>query len=285
VFSSGILALASVSALIVIVFQANEIAMLPLYALGVMLSFSLSQTGMFRLMGRIAHLKPGETLNTEVTEVHYERNVQWKRALNAIGAAVTFVVFLVLLATKFLEGAWIIALLIPALVITFYAVHRHYDRVAEAVSTRGLKAEALTTVADVVVVPIADVHRGTLLALGYAKRFSTDVRALSVTTSEEQRKRLLRRWERFPDVTASVALITIDYDYRDILSPIIRYIEHVNNEEFPNQLTTVVVPEFVPEHQVAHVLHNQTANRLRSRLKHHKDIVIIDVPFHIDSQV
>jgi hypothetical protein len=259
--------------------------MLPLYAIGVMLSFSLSQTGMFRLMGRIAHLKPGEMLRTQVTEVHYERNVMWKRALNSLGAVVTFTVFLVLLFTKFLEGAWIVAILIPVLVFAFFTVHRHYERVAEALSTKDLKAEELTEVANVVVVPIADVHRGTLLALQYAKRFSSDVRALSVTTSDEQRERLMRRWERFPEVTSDITLVTIDYDYRDILRPIIRYIEHVNNEEFSNKLTTVVVPEFVPEHQAARILHNQTANRLRSRLKHHKDIVIIDVPFHIDSKL
>jgi len=285
VFSSGIIVLAAIAALIVIVFQANEIAMLPLYAIGVMLSFSLSQTGMFRLMGRIAHLKPGETLRTQVTEVHYERNVMWKRALNALGAVVTFTVFLVLLFTKFLEGAWLVAVLIPVLVFAFLTVHRHYERVAEALSTKDLKAEELTEVANVVVVPIADVHRGTLLALQYAKRFSSDVRALSVTTSDEQRERLMRRWERFPEVTSDITLVTIDYDYRDILRPIIRYIELLNNEEFSNKLTTVVVPEFVPEHQAARILHNQTANRLRSRLKHYKDIVIIDVPFHIDSKL
>lgn len=285
VFSSGIIVLAVISAIIVVVFQANEIAMLPLYALGVMLSFSLSQTGMFCLMGRISHLKPGETLQTMVTEVHYERNVKGKRALNAVGAVVTFIVFLVLLLTKFMEGAWIVAILIPSLVFIFFTIHRHYDNIAAALSTRGLIAEELTEVANVVVVPIADVHRGTLLALQYAKRFSTDVRALCVTTTTEQRERLLSRWERFPAVTADITLVMIDHDFRDILEPVISYVEQVNNEEFPNKLTTIVVPEFVPEHQAARLLHNQTANRLRSRLKQYKDIVIIDVPFHIDSRL
>lgn len=285
VYSSGIVVLAVLASIMVIVFQADEIAMLPLYALGVMLSFSLSQAGMFHLMGRIAHLKPGETLQTEVTEIHYERNANWKRALNAVGALVTFAVFLILLSTKFREGAWIVALLIPLLVVMYYSVHRHYDRVATALSTTGLTPEQLNRVADVVVVPIADVHRGTLLALQYAKRLSTDVRALSIVTSDKERERLARRWDRFADITADISLVMIDYDFRDILRPIIQYIEEVNGEEFPHMLTTVVVPEFVAEHKLAQILHNQTANRLRSRLKHHKDIVIIDVPFHIDSQL
>ncbi|HEX9596970.1 MAG TPA: amino acid permease, partial [Anaerolineales bacterium] len=120
VYTSGILMLAVLSSIIVIAFQADEIAMLPLYALGVMLSFSVSQIGMFKLMGRIAHLKPGEHMQTAVTQIHYEANASWKRLLNAVGATATFVVFLILLATKFLEGAWIVAVLIPFLVALFY---------------------------------------------------------------------------------------------------------------------------------------------------------------------
>ena len=284
VFSSGIITLTLLSGLIVIVFGADEIAMLPLYALGVMLSFSISQTGMFRLMGRIAHLKPGESMQTKVTTIHYEKNANWKRAINAIGALTTGIVFIILAVTKFVEGSWIVALLIPVMVFLFYAVERHYGRVARALSTNGLTAENLSEVADVVVVPIADVHRGTLRALKYARRLSRDVRALCIVTSPEMKERLLRRWHRFPKVTRRMKLVTIDYDYRDIFPPLVEYIEKVNSEEFPDQLTTVVIPVFVPEHKAADILHNQTANRLRSRLRDHKDIVIIEVPFHIDSQ-
>ena len=285
VFSAGIVVLALVSSIIVIVFQADEIAMLPLYALGVMLSFSISQSGMFRLMGKIAHLKPGETMETSVTKIHYESNVQWKRALNAVGAVVTSIVFLILAFTKFLEGAWIVALLIPLLVFLFDGIHRHYDQIADALSTSGLSMEDITEVANVVVVPIADVHRGTILAIEYAKRIAKDVRALTVITSPEMEERLNRRWNRFPNVTDNVKLVTIEYDYRDILNPLVKYIEKVNNEEFPDMITTIVVPEFIPEHSLEKALHNQTADRLRSRLKQYKDIVIIDVPFHIDSQI
>jgi hypothetical protein len=285
VYSSGIVMLAVVSSLIVIIFQADEIAMLPLYALGVMLSFSISQSGMFRLMGRIRHLKKGESLRTQVTEVHFEANARWKQALNAVGAVVTFVVFIILVLTKFMEGAWVVALLVPVMVTTFYGVHRHYDRVAEALTTRGMTMADITEVADVVVIPIADVHRGTILAIEFAKRISSDVRALCVTTSTDMDDRLLRRWTRFPEITDDVQLIRIGYDYRDVLSPLVDYIENLNEVEFPDKLTTVVVPEFIPETPFANILHNQTANRLRWRLREHKDIVIIDVPFHIDSRV
>ncbi|MEW5872982.1 MAG: APC family permease [Chloroflexota bacterium] len=285
VFSSGIGVLALLAVLIVVLFQADEIAMLPLYALGVMLSFSISQTGMFRLMGRIAHLKPGQTLRTQVTEIHFESNARWKRVLNAVGAVVTFVVFIILATTKFREGAWIVLLVIPLLITMFYLIHQHYERVSLALSTRGLKAEELSEVADVVIVPIADVHRGTLRALMYARRLSQDVRALCVTTSPEMKERLLQRWQRFPNITEGISLITVDYDYRDILTPVVAYIERVNHEEFPDQLTTVVVPAFVPTYGIGLFLHNQSAARLRDKLRKHKDIVIIDVPIHIDSKI
>lgn len=285
VYSSGIIVLATIASVIVIIFQADEIAMLPLYAVGVMLSFSISQTGMVHLMGRIAHLKKGETLRTKVTEIHYERFVRWKQALNVIGALATFVVFLILATTKFMEGAWIVLLLIPLMVTTFYAINRHYQNVADALSTSGLSMDDVTEVADIAIVPMGDVHRGTILALEYAKKISQDVRALTIVTTPEMNERLMRRWHRFPDITDDVELVTIRYDYRDILNPLVEYIEKVNVEEYPNQITTVVVPQFISEVGIANLLHTQTAKRLHSRLREHKDIVIIDVPFHIDSQL
>jgi amino acid transporter len=285
VFSSGIGVLATISALLVVAFDANEIAMLPLYALGVMLTFCISQAGMFRLMGRIMHLQPGQKLQTKVTEIHYERGAVYKRLVNAVGALTTFIVFVILITTKFREGAWMVAVVVPLLVALFLSISKHYDRVAAALSTNGLSAQDLTGVADVVIVPIGDVHRATLRAITYAKRFSKDVRVLCIVTSPEMKERLYQRWERFKEITEDMNLVLLEYDYRDILTPVIEYIEHVNNVEFANQLTTVVIPEFVPEHKVAETLHNQTANRLHTRLMDHKDIVIINVPFHIDSKI
>lgn len=283
VFSSGIIVLAIVSSLIVVAFQADEIAMLPLYALGVMLSFSLSQSGMFHLMGRIAHLRPGEHLETKVTEIHYERGVWWKRLVNLIGAVTTFLVFLILLATKFREGAWIVAVAIPILVATFLLINRHYENVAAALRTRDLKLDDMSTIADVVLVPIGDVHRGVLRALVYAKRLSSNVRAICILTGPEEKERFLRRWDRFPEVTGDIQLVMIDYDFRDILTPLVDYIEQVNNVEYRDQLVTVVIPEFVAQTAWETLLHNQTANRLKRILEGHKDIVMIDVPYHIMS--
>jgi amino acid transporter len=281
VFNGGILSLALLASIIMLIFRADEIAMLPLYALGVMLSFTLSQFGMVRLMGKVGKLSPGESAQTSVTRIHYERGWRWKQILNLIGSVTTFIVLIVLLATKFVEGAWIIVLAVPLLVLLFRAINRSYTEVAEALTTRELTMDQLSEIADVVIVPIADVHRGTLRALRYALRFSSDVRAVCIITDEDTKERLQRRWERFPEITNQVQLITLEYAYRDILTPLVDYIEQVNDVEFPDQLLNVVVPEFVPDSMLEDLLHNQTASLLRLRLRSHKDIVVIDLPFHI----
>lgn len=284
VYSSGILVLMVISALIVIVFQANEIAMLPLYALGVMLSFTLSQTGMSRLMSKVGKLKPGESAHTGVTTIHYESGWRWKKAVNTLGAITTGVVFVILVATKFVDGAWIVVLAIPLLVFMFYKIHEHYTTVAHALTTEEFCEEDLLEVANVVIVPIADVHRGTLRALQYAKRIGDDVRAICVATTPQVHERIESRWARFPELTEGIELVIIDYDYRDILTPIVNYIDNVNREEFKKQLITIVIPEFVPANRGATILHNQTANILRSRLHAQEDVVVIDVPYHIGPQ-
>lgn len=281
VYSSGIMVLAVISSLIVVIFQADEIAMLPLYALGVMMSFTLSQAGMRKLMGRVGKLSPGESEFTGITTIHYEPNWRWKQWVNTFGAIVTGIVFFILVATKFVEGAWIIVLALPMLVYLFSSIHKHYEHVSHSLSTKQVKEGQLVDVADVALVPIADVHRGTLRALQYAKRISKNTRALSVATTPEMHDRLLKRWARFPNITEGVELVIIDYDYRDILTPIVEYIEHVNDVEYPNLLITVVIPEFIPERNIARLLHNQTANFLRNRLRSREDVVVIDVPFHI----
>jgi hypothetical protein len=281
VYSSGILVLAFVASLLVIAFRADEIAMLPLYALGVMMSFTLSQSGMVRLMGKVGRVSPGQTVDTDWTTIHYEPGWWWKQGVNAVGATATGIVLIVLVATKFVDGAWVIVLAVPLIVWGLSAIHNHYQVVASALSTRKVSTKDLATIADVAIVPIADVHLGTLRALKYAQRISSHVRAVCIITSPEQKERLMRRWQRFPEITQGVELICIDYDFRDILEPLVEYISYTNNVEFPNQLVTVVIPEFVPAAWPAQLLHNQTANILRFHLHQQEDVVVIDVPYHI----
>jgi amino acid transporter len=281
VFSYGIIVLAALASILVVAFQADEIRMLPLYALGVMFSFTVSQVGMMQLMGKVAQVLPGEEVQTGVTVIHYEKGWWWKRGLSAVGAVTTFIGLIVLIVTKFVEGAWVVVLALALLIWLFRSIRSHYTQVATALQTRHLALTDLRDVADVVIVPIGDVHRGALRALKYAKRLSNNVRAVSIITGQEAKERFLRRWNRFPELTGDVELVLIEYDFRDILEPLVDYIERVNTVEYPNQLTTIVIPEFVPTAAVANLLHNQTANILRFRLRGQPDIVVIDVPYHI----
>jgi hypothetical protein len=121
------------------------------------------------------------------------------------------------------------------LVLFLRSIHSHYAHVSEALGTSNLTPNDLHGIADVAIVPIADIHRGTLRALTYAKRISTNVRAVCIITSLEQRERIEQRWARFPELTAGVQLVCIDYDYRDVLEPLVEYISHANNVEFANQ--------------------------------------------------
>ena len=281
VFNGGIVTLAVIASIVVIIFQADEFRMLPLYAIGVMISFTLSQAGMVRLMGKVSKLKPGESMDTSETHLHHEHGWQWKRAVNALGATTTFIVFLVLVVTKFMEGAWIIVLVIPMIIFMFYSINRHYENVAENLSTRTLEEREISGVADVVILPIGDVHRGTLRALQYANLLSDDIRAVYISTSEEDNERFMVRWNRFPNLVGKAKLVEIKHDYRDFLPPLIEYIEEVNNVEFPDQSVTVMIPEVVITDLVTNVLHNKTSMLLRNRLRKYLDIIIIDIPFHI----
>jgi amino acid transporter len=284
VYNYGITVLAILASVIVVAFRASEIAMLPLYALGVMLGFTLSQAGMVRLFGKIIKLKPGETAQTNVTAIHYERTAKWKRLLPAFGGVVTGVVLVVLIFTKFMEGAWVVVAAIPLIVWMFRSIRRHYDTVAEALSLRDFDPAEMRDIADVVIIPMGDIHRGTLRAIRYAKQLSDNVQAVSIITNEAMRDRVQRRWERFAAVTEGVPLKIIDYEYRDILTPLVDYVTQVTNKQFPGQLITVVVPEFVPDSVWGNLLHNQTANILRVRLRQCENVVVIDLPFHINTQ-
>lgn len=281
VYNYGITVLAVVASVIVVAFNANEIKMLPLYALGVMLGFTLSQLGMVKLFGKINKLKPGETAQTSVTTIHYEASAKWKRLLPAFGALVTFIVLMALILTKFMEGAWVVVLAIPLVVWMFRSIRGHYNTVAAELSVKDFDPSQMRRFADVVIIPMGDIHRGTLRAIRYARHFSSNVRVVAISTSDEMRARIQRRWDRFADLTADCQLIIIDYEYRDILTPLVDYIAGVTNEEYPGQLITVVVPEFVPESAWGHLLHNQTANILRVRLLGIEDVVLIDVPYHV----
>jgi hypothetical protein len=278
VFSRGIMALAMVASLLIVLFGASVNALIPLYAIGVFLSFTLSQAGMAHRWWKIGHLAPGQETQERGSTLHYEASWHSKMVINGFGAGCTAVVTLVFAATKFSDGAWIVLVLIPAMAATFTAIHRHYRRLARQLSLEDYGTPPHIT-RHRVILPISGVHRGTLAALHYARSISDDVTAVHVPTDPAAGEALRRKWEVWGD---GVRLVMLESPYRLFLEPLLEYIEEVAAHRQPNEIITVVVPQFVPKHWWSNLLHTQTAIQLRLVLLFKPGIVVTDVPYHVE---
>jgi amino acid transporter len=260
VFSNGILILGALAALLIVIFRGETHALIPLYAVGVFLSFTLSQTGMIR-----------HWLTDHGAGWH------WRLAINGTGAVVTGLVTLVIAVTKFTHGAWIVVLLIPLMVMAFQAVHRHYEAVAEELSLEHLADEPPVT--NTVLVLVGDLHLGVVRALRYAQSLAPSPKAVYVETDPARTLRLEDRWTKGG---CGVPLVVLGSPYRSVLGPLFDYIERIHNRT-PDGVITIVIPEFVPRHWWQHVLHNQTALLVKGAMLFRQGIVVVDVPFHLRS--
>jgi amino acid transporter len=270
VFVNGIVALAVLASVLVVLFGGQTHRLIPLYAVGVFLSFTLSQAGM------VLHWR----------KVGGQR-WQWKARINGLGAVVTGIVLTVILAAKFAHGAWVVLLLIPAFVRMFHIIKRHYLTVADQLSLEGLEPEAWKGLASrkrlKVVVPVSGMHRGTLSALQFARSLSKDVTAVIVDVEPPVTARVQERW---PIWGHGVPLVVLESPYRSTIEPLLAYLDETDQREPDRGLAIVVLPEFVPARWWHHLLHNQTAQLLKRALLYRqrrtgKDRVIIDVPYHL----
>ncbi len=258
VFSNGILVLAGFAALLLVLFGGETHALIPLYAVGVFISFTLSQAGMVRHWWR-------------------ERTAGWRHrmAINGVGATVTGVVTLVIAATKFSHGAWIVVLVIPILVTAFIMMSRHYEEVAGDLSLQGL--EPLPEFQHTVLVLVGDVHRGVVRAVQYARTLAptATVRGVYVETDPARTARLEEKWAQWG---LGVPLVVLGSPYRSLLRPLLDYVDkiHARGED---QMVTVVLPEFLPGRWWQHALHNQTALLVKGALLYRPNTVVADVPY------
>lgn len=278
VYSRGIILLALVSSLLIIVFQASVTRLIPLYAVGVFLSFTLSQTGMAHRWWKISKLKEGEEIKEHSSILRYDPNWLIKLIINGFGAVCTGIVMLVFATTKFVDGAWVVIVIIPTLVFIFTGIERHYRHLASKLSLEnygGLPQIARHRV----IIPIGGVHRGTLAALRYARTLSDDITAVHVSIDPQEAERVRTKWETWGD---GRRLVILESPYRLFIEPLLEYIEEIEALRQPNEIITIVVPEFVPRHWWAGLLHTQTALTLRMALLFHKDIVITSVPYQVD---
>ena len=259
VFSNGIIVLSGFAVLLVVVFGGETHALLPLYAIGVFLSFTVSQSGM--VIRWLRRREPGW---------------QWRVWVNGIGAVATFIVLLTLAVTKFAEGAWIVVIVIPALVGLFVVMHRHYEDVAEQLSLEGLESPA--EMRHTVLVVVGDLHRGVVRAVQYAKTLATgaSVRAVFVETDPAKTARLEEKWARWG---LGVPLVILNSPYRSLLRPFVEYLDHLQTIGTDDHMVTVVIPEFLPGKWWQHILHNQTALLIKGSLLFRKNTVVVDVPY------
>ncbi len=278
VFSSGIVALALISSALLIAFQASVTGLIPLYAIGVFLSFSLSQTGMAHRWWKSGHLKADEKIVEQGSTVVYEKGWQFRMVVNAFGAVCTFIVMILFATFKFAEGAWIIVLLIPTLVVGFYAIHHHYRNVASQLSLDGHQ-ERMRIARNRVIMPVAGVHRGTLEALRFARTLSDDVTVVHVSIDPKDCEKIEAKWNTWGD---GFRLVILNSPYRLFLEPLIEYIGKIDAVRGPDELITIVVPQFVPRHWWTSFLHARTAETLRTVLLQRKNIVIMEVPYQLN---
>ena len=257
-FSNGILVLSSFAAILIIVFRGDTQSLLPLYMIGVFISFTLSQAGM------VIHWK-------------HTREPGWRTSalVNGFGAVVTGAVLLVVAATKTVEGAWIVLLLIPVIVWTFRTTRRHYDHVASQLTLRGYEPQPRRH--NTVVMPIGGMQRAVVEALRYGETLSDDVRAVYVDIDPAATRQIRRDWERWG---GCVTLVVLPSPYRSVIGPLLDYIEQVERDH-PQDYVTVLLPEFVPARWWQHLLHNQSALLIKGALLFRPNTVVTSIPFHL----
>ncbi len=260
VFSNGIMILGVFSGLLIILFQGDTHALIPLYAVGVFLSFTLAQAGMVRrwLVKRGRHWRK-------------------KLVINGVGAVTTAVATGIIASTKFLHGAWIVVVLIPLIIVWFRTVHGHYRAVAEQIA---LERDHRPPVPrrNTVIIPISGVNRAVIRAVDYARSRAGDIRAVLVDVDKEETARIEIQWAQWG---CGVNLVVLPSPYRSVLRSLLDYIEEVLQKD-PQGWVTVVLPEILPARWWQNILHNQRALMLKAALLFKERVILTDVPFHLE---
>lgn len=261
VFSNGIMGLTLASSFLIIIFKGSTHLLIPLYAVGVFLSFTLSQLGMI---------------------VHHKkfREPNWKRGLiiNAVGAVTTFVVLIVITATKFMHGAWVVVLLIPSVVFFFKQIKRHYLAVGHQLSRDTYHQDLdLKNKRYIAIVPISGIHPGVVMAVQYALTITDDVRVCYVDADKTSTERMCKVWEKW---SQGLPLKILESPYRSVLGPLLDYIDEVHKES-GMEMISVVVPEFITRHWYHQFLHNQMTLVLRTALRLKPGKVVTSIRYYL----
>lgn len=266
VFANGILALAAITGLLIVLFDGDSHSLVPLFAVGVFLAFTLSQAGM-------------------IFHWFKQRGGGWyfKAALNGLGALATGATVFIIGISKFLEGAWITVFLIPMLVILFLKIRTHYREVGRELALHGLPPSLRPAPTPRVVIPISGVHRGVVDAVDFALAITRNITAVYVELEPGEAEAVQKKWQLWwPDIP----LVVVPSPYRSIIQPLINFLDQTDREHNDGQLATVILPEFVPAKWWHSILHNQTAWLLKAAMLYRRrqrgfQRVIIDIPYHL----
>jgi amino acid transporter len=261
-YSMGIVALGLLAASLVVVFGGNTHALIPLYAVGVFIDFTIAQAGMIR-------------------HWYTQQSPGWRRRLtiNAIGCVATAVVAVVVTTIKFVDGAYLVLLLIPILVSMMLFIRREYDGQAAELHVREDLVIEGPTREQRVVVPVNGINRAVIQAVNFGRTMSPDIRAVFVTEDPEEGEAIRERWER---QVPGVPLVIVESPYRAVISPVIAYLDVLEQAwppDKPAPITIVVLPEYVARHWWDRLLYNQTAKRLKAAIVGREHTVIADVPY------
>ncbi len=266
VYSNGIILLALATGGLIIFFQGDTHALIPLFAIGAFLAFTLSQSGMV---------------------IHWWRKRgqgwEWKAFLNGMGALATGITVLVVAISKFFEGAWITILLIPIIVLSFRKIHAHYEVVSKQLTLTEFSTRLNKSLVKRVVIPVGGITRGIEAAVGFARSISKDVTAVYVELEPGTGEPIRQMWNR---LWSDIPLVIVPSPYRSVVTPLIDYLDEDDRQHADGSLAAVILPEFVPAHWWQHLLHNQTAWLIKMALLYRRrrmgyQRIIIDVPFHL----
>lgn len=262
-FTTGIIALSGLAAVLLVAFGASVTALIPLYTLGVFLAFTLSQAGMVMRWRRL-----------------HEHG--WRRGMviNGLGAVTTGVIALIVVESKFLGGAWMVVIAIPMLVMLMLGIRRHYRGMDRALAVEGMAAEGESAGEPIVVVPLARLDAPARQALAFARSISAAPLAVHVSHRAADTAELRERWAEWPDAPS---LIVVESPYRALIGPLLAYLDALQRQH-PGRPVLVVLSEFVPRHWWELLLHNQTALRLKLRLFARRNTMVADVPFHLSAR-
>ena len=268
-YSNGILMLATAAALLIFIYGANVTRLIQLYIIGVFTSFTLGQIGMVRHWNR--------TLRTERDPLA-RRRIFRSRAINATGASMSGLVLVIVIVTKFTKGAYLVLIAMPILYLLMGAIHRHYSRVGEELVPDG--PGLLLPARNHVVVLVSKVHKPTLRALAYARATRPDtLTALTVNVDDTETRALLAEWEKH---NLPVKLTVLESPFREVTTPVVEYMRQLRRNR-PGDVVTVFVPEYVVGHWWEHLLHNQSALRLKTRLRFQPGVMVTSVPWQLAS--